>query len=59
MGLEPCAIFLIDYYNKDRMTLGNHDATDAQITLSDGSITRLSKLWEHGPLVLVFLRHFG
>jgi hypothetical protein len=32
---------------------------DAQVLLSDGSITRLSELWKQGPMVLVFLRHFG
>ncbi len=32
---------------------------DAQITLSDGSRARLSDWWREGPLVLVFLRHFG
>jgi len=48
-----------DLEEKGRIALGNHDATDARITLSDGSITRLSELLEQGPLVLVFLRHLG
>lgn len=32
---------------------------DANVVMSDGSATRLSRLWTHGRLVLVFLRHFG
>ena len=34
-------------------------AMDAQVTFSDGTDRRLSDLWEEGPLLLVFLRHFG
>jgi len=34
-------------------------APDAQRTRSDGSRARLSDSWREGPLVLVFLRHFG
>jgi hypothetical protein len=34
-------------------------APDAEVLLSDGSRTRLADLWAHGPLALVFLRHFG
>jgi hypothetical protein len=34
-------------------------APDAVVTLSDGSRGRLSDWWRQGPLVLVFLRHFG
>jgi hypothetical protein len=44
---------------KDRVTLQTHELTDALVTFSDGSTTRLGELWKHGPLVLVFLRHFG
>jgi hypothetical protein len=36
-----------------------HNAKDTQVLLSDGSMTRLSELWKQGPLLLVFLRHFG
>ena len=34
-------------------------ARNAQVTFSDGTDLRLSNLWEKGPLLLVFLRHFG
>ena len=34
-------------------------APDATVRLADGSETRLSDLWKTGPLILVFLRHFG
>ncbi|MFO7494334.1 MAG: hypothetical protein R6X05_01720 [Desulfobacterales bacterium] len=34
-------------------------APDPQVTLADGAETRLSRLWQERPLVLVFLRHFG
>jgi|GEM_PF-739309 len=34
-------------------------AMDAEVTFSDGTDRRLSDLWEKGPLLLVFLRHFG
>jgi hypothetical protein len=34
-------------------------AMDAEVTFSDGTDLRLSDLWEKGPLLLVFLRHFG
>lgn len=36
-----------------------YTAADADLELADGSKTRLSVLWQNGPLVLVFLRHFG
>jgi hypothetical protein len=29
------------------------------VQLWDRSHTRLSRFWEQGPLVLVFLRHYG
>ena len=32
---------------------------DQEVVLWDQSIARLSQFWEHGPLVLVFLRHYG
>ena len=34
-------------------------AMDAEVTFSDGTNLRLSDIWEKGPLLLVFLRHFG
>ncbi len=34
-------------------------APEAPVVLSDGSNRRLSDWWRDGPLVLVFLRHFG
>jgi hypothetical protein len=36
-----------------------HNAPDADVTLSDGSDSRLSDFWKDRTLVLVFLRHFG
>lgn len=38
------------------------DATkvsDHEVVLWDNTVTRLSRFWESGPLVLVFLRHYG
>jgi hypothetical protein len=32
---------------------------DREVALWDNSATRLSRFWQEGPLVLVFLRHFG
>lgn len=34
-------------------------APDATVVDRDGKPVALSSLWEHRPLVLVFLRHFG
>ena len=34
--------------------IGNHD-----VHLWDRSHARLRQFWEQGPLVLVFLRHYG
>lgn len=30
-----------------------------EVQLWDGSQTHLNRFWEKGPLVLVFLRHYG
>jgi hypothetical protein len=30
-----------------------------EVQLWDQSLTRLHRFWEDGPLVLVFLRHYG
>lgn len=35
------------------------DVKDHEVTLWDGTRTRLSRWWEESPLVLVFLRHYG
>jgi hypothetical protein len=32
---------------------------DRQVVLHNGEKTRLASFWEAGPLVLVFLRHYG
>ena len=32
---------------------------DQEVVLWDNTVTRLSGFWEGGPLVLVFLRHYG
>jgi hypothetical protein len=34
-------------------------AMDAEVTFSDGMDRYLSDLWKKGPLLLIFLRHFG
>jgi hypothetical protein len=34
-------------------------AIDAEVLFSDGSVRHLSEEWKTGPLILVFLRHFG
>ena len=35
------------------------EVRDLEVQLDDGAATRLSRLWADGPLVLVFLRHYG
>jgi len=37
----------------------SHAAPDLEVTLSDGTSTRLSSFWKRGTLALVFTRHFG
>lgn len=32
---------------------------DQEVVLWDNTVTRLSGFWKIGPLVLVFLRHYG
>ena len=32
---------------------------DQDVVLWDGTTTHLSRFWSKGPLVLVFLRHYG
>ncbi len=32
---------------------------DLEVVLWDQTIRRLGEFWEHGPLVVVFLRHYG
>ncbi len=32
---------------------------DQEVVLWDDTVTRLRRFWEDGPLVLVFLRHYG
>ena len=34
-------------------------APDRKVVLSDETPARLSDFWAEGPLVLVFLRHYG
>lgn len=34
-------------------------AMDAEVIFSEGTVHRLSDLWQKRPLLLVFLRHFG
>jgi hypothetical protein len=36
-----------------------HKIEDQQVVLADNTVTRLSRFWKNGPLVLVFLRHYG
>jgi hypothetical protein len=32
---------------------------EQEVLLWDGTRTRLGRFWQKGPLVLVFLRHYG
>jgi hypothetical protein len=32
---------------------------DQDVVLWDNTTTHLSRFWQEGPLVLVFLRHYG
>jgi hypothetical protein len=42
----------------DRPKVGDR-APDALVEAMDGSLVPLSTMWSEGPLVLVFLRHYG
>jgi hypothetical protein len=35
------------------------EVRDQEVVLWDNTATRLSRFWKSGPLVLVFLRHYG
>ncbi len=35
------------------------EVRDREVQFADGAMLRLSRLWADGPLVLVFLRHYG
>jgi hypothetical protein len=50
-------IFL--YGGREDMNKNSNKASDARVTLSDGSERLLSDLWKKQPLVLIFLRHLG
>jgi hypothetical protein len=41
------------------MDLNIADIGKHEVQLWDNSHTRLSRFWKNGPLVLVFLRHYG
>jgi hypothetical protein len=41
------------------MSTAATQAKDQAVELWDQTSTRLSRFWEQGPLVLVFLRHYG
>ncbi len=41
------------------MKQDHRPAPDAAVVFSDGTREQLSEIWPRGPLVLVFLRHFG
>ena len=41
------------------MELDMTDIGNREVQLSDHSSARLNLFWKNGPLVLVFLRHYG
>ena len=41
------------------MSIDIEKVASQEVILSDGTVTRLGRFWEDGPLVLVFLRHYG
>lgn len=41
-----------------RLMLGA-PAPDAVVYSPDGALVHTSSLWQHGPVVIAFLRHFG
>lgn len=41
------------------MPINADSVKDQEVVLWDNGVTRLSRFWEKGPLVLVFLRHYG
>lgn len=41
------------------MEMNMTEIGNQEVQLWDHSLTRLSQFWKNGPLVLVFLRHYG
>ena len=41
------------------MDLNIDEIGNETVQLSDGSHCRLRRFWQPGPLVMVFLRHYG
>ena len=41
------------------MDMKMNEIGDEEVQLWDGSHSRLRRFWKQGPLVLVFLRHYG
>ena len=41
------------------MLIDMDSVKDQEVVLWDNAVTRLSRFWEDGRLVLVFLRHYG
>lgn len=41
------------------MPINMDSVKDQEVVLWDKAVTRLRSFWEEGPLVLVFLRHYG
>jgi hypothetical protein len=44
---------------KITMPINMDSIKDQEVVLWDNAVTRLSRFWEEGLLVLVFLRHYG
>jgi len=41
------------------MDLNMNEIGKKEVQVWDGSQSRLRRFWQEGPLVLVFLRHYG
>jgi hypothetical protein len=41
------------------MPINVDSVKDQEVVFWNNTVTRLSRFWEEGPLVLVFLRHYG
>jgi hypothetical protein len=46
-------------YGEFTMDLNMTEIGNQKVQFSDHSHSKLSGLWQEGPLVLVFLRHYG
>jgi hypothetical protein len=59
IGVRPNSILHDQMRREIAMPIDMDSIKDQEVVLWDNSVIRLSRFWEEGPLVLVFLRHYG